>query len=152
MILRHVRTLASLVTCAVLASCSSASDITAFEPLVGGEPVASTLQQSIAPWRGTPLLEVSGIIGGVDAVWLASGGCDTASATASRAGAVIEIKLERSVLNGPCSAIAVGQRYAVRVSGLTPGRYEVRFVDVFAHQPPVEIGRSSIYVLQYGLD
>jgi hypothetical protein len=40
----------------------------------------------------------------------------------------------------------------VRVSGLTPGRYEVRFVDAFAAQPPSEIGRISVAVLQYGLD
>lgn len=149
-----VRILACFVAGALLLSCSATSDITAFEPLVGADSLAVTLQRTSATVSDMPTLQISGIMHGVDAVWQVTGGaCDIASATAARAGSVIEIRLHRGgdpLAN--CVAMAVGYRYAARIVGLEPGRYEVRFVDEYAQRPPTEIGRSSVVVLQYGLD
>ena len=149
MMSRHVRVLGSLVAGVLLGACSAARDITSFEPLVGAAPVAVDLQRAAdVPLSGLPRLNISATAGEVSAVWEVEGGsCIIASASASRAGSVIEIKLERG--RNPlanCVAGRVGYRYIARVAGLEQGEYEVRVVDVFADQPAREVGRRSVVV------
>jgi hypothetical protein len=149
MMLHHQRFLGSLVASALLSSCSVPSDLTGFEPLEGAVPVAVSLKTTYdIPLSALPRLQLSGIARGIDAVWeVAVFGCLTQSASASQAGAVVEIRLERA--GNPlanCAPVSSGYRYAARVSGLAPGRYEVRFVDKFVDQLPNQIGRSSVLV------
>jgi hypothetical protein len=81
-------------------------------------------------------------------VWeVESASCLIASASAARAGTVIEIKLARG--GNPlaiCVAARAGYRYVARVAGLEQGRYEVRIVDALAGQPAYEVGRRSVVV------
>ena len=149
MLLRHVRPLGSLVIGALICSCSAASDITAYAPLVGADTIAVTLHTSAdIPLTGLPRLQFAGLSGEVSVVWeVESGSCLIASATAARAGSVIEIRLERG--GNPladCIAARVGYRYELRVPTLTPRVYQVRLVDVFAQQSPIEVGRSAVVV------
>ena len=149
------RRLTSLMSAVLLSSCSAASDITAYEPLVGVVPVAVSLQTTHnIPLNGLPRLRITPIAHGVDAVWeTGTMGCLIQSATAARAGTVIEITLERR--GNPladCAAVTIGERYAARVSGLDVGHFEVRFVDKFMDQPAHEIGRSVVIVSAYAPD
>jgi hypothetical protein len=148
MMLRCARVLGSLVAGVLLGACS-ASDSTIFEPLVGAAPIAVSLQSGDdVPLSGLPRLTISATAAEVNVLWeVESGSCVIASASAARAGAVIEIKLERG--GNPlanCVAARVGYRYLARVAGLEQGRYEVRVVDVFGGQPPYEVGRRSVVV------
>jgi hypothetical protein len=70
-----------------------------------------------------------------------------ASATAARAGTVVEIRLQRD-LNplANCAPGRVGYRYAARVFALLPGRYDVRLVDAYVQRPATEVARSAVDV------
>jgi hypothetical protein len=145
MMLRHVRVLGSFVAGVLLSACSD----TIFEPLVGAVPVAVSLQSAAdIPLSGLPRLTISATAGEVNALWeVESESCIIASASAARAGSVIEIKLERG--GNPlasCVAGRVGYRYMARVRGLEQGQYEVRLVDVHVGQAPYEVGRRSVVV------
>ncbi|MEO5815908.1 MAG: hypothetical protein ABIT20_11580 [Gemmatimonadaceae bacterium] len=149
MLLRYSRPLASLFIGVLLSSCSAASDITAFEPLVNAAPVAVSLQSAAdIPLSGLPRLNFSATAAEVNVLWeVESRSCIIAEASASRAGNVVEIQLHRG--GDPaanCVVARVGYRYAMRVAGLEQGRYEVRLVDVFAAQPVVAVGRDSVVV------
>ena len=149
MSLRSARIVSSLVVGMLLSSCSAATDITGYEPLVGAEPTAVMLQTTTGiPVAGLPRLTISSTAAEVNVVWeVESGACLIVQATASRAGSILEIRLHRS--GNPlalCVASMIGYRYSLRVPELGQGRYEVRFVETFGEQPPVEIGRQSVVV------
>ncbi len=149
MLLRHTLVVVTFVVGALLSSCATTGEVTPFEPLVGGEPVAVSLVTTAdIPLSGLPRLEISATAAEVNARWEVEGvSCLIAQATASRVGSVIEIQLHRG--GNPlanCVAARVGYQYMARVTGLAQGRFEVRLVDVFADQPAVAIGRKSVVV------
>jgi hypothetical protein len=149
MMLRYSRRLGPLFVGVLLSSCSAASDITAFEPLVDATPVAVSLTSAAdVPLTGLPRLDISATAGEVSVTWeVESGSCVIAEASASRAGSVVEIQLHRGGNPGAnCVAARMGYRYVARVVGLEQGKYEVRLMDVFATLPAVAIGRKSVVV------
>jgi hypothetical protein len=143
-----VRLLGCFVAGMLLSACRAASDITAYAQLVAADTIAVTLGTTGVPLSGLPRLQIVGQSGEVSVVWeVESPPCLIASATAARAGSVIEIRLQRGFNPlADCAAGNFGYRYSARVPALAPGQYEVRLVDVFAQQLPAEVGRSAVVV------
>ena len=133
-----------------LSACGSDGP-TAVEPLPGATAVSVTLSETIPiSTEGLPRLQFTGLAGAAELMWeVESPPCLLAEASAERAGSIVAIHISRS--GNPlanCSPDPEGYRYVARVAGLAPGRYEVRLIDNLLGQPPREVGRGSVMVLQ----
>jgi len=94
-------------------------------------------------------MSVSPVPGAIEVVWdVEIGPCMLASATAKRAGSIVQIEIEQ---HGNPLANCVAGRYAyrhvARATGIVPGTYQLRLIDVRIGVPAVHVGRGTVAVL-----
>jgi hypothetical protein len=146
---RVIRTLHLVGLVMVVAGGCPSSPPTEEKPLPGGIPLDISLQKTIGvSLLGLPRLVFRPTTGGIVVQYdVISGPCMLASARAERAGHVIAVWIDRG--GDPGANCAPGMRrydYIATATGLSPGTYEVRFIDQLGDDPGHELGRTLVTV------